>query len=181
MESMKNEETQGEKRPEGEMVGNPKKDSDGQWYNKFVEKISQDDAYSDLFWEKQKKLGNKPELIEKQKAVMAGIIKDAIKPGETVGKFGHAVEQVGGMTQELEKGIPESDKEKLSAYRVLAKELGYEIGLFQKNPKNWTVTAEIKKLSNSETTGDKNTENLTEKELEKRRNIISPLGNKRMP
>lgn len=180
MESIKNEETPEKKRPGGEMVGNPKKDSDGQWYNKLGEKISQDEAYSDLFWERQKKLGNKPELIEKQKAAMAGIIKDCVKPGETVGKFSHAIEQVGGMTQELEKGIPESDKEKLSAYRVLAKELGYEIGLFQKNPENWTVTAEIKKLPNSETPSDKSTENLTEKELAKRRNIISPLGNKKM-
>lgn len=131
------------------MAGKSYKDDDDQWFNKYGEKITQDGAYSDMFWERQRqKYGSdQTELFEKQKAAMAEIIKNSIKPGESAGQFHHAVEQVSGMTQELEKGIPDADKEKLSAYRILAKELGYEIGLFKKNPKSWTVSAEIKKLS----------------------------------
>ena len=41
--------------------------------------------------------------------------------------------------------MPEEDKQKLSAYRVLARELGFEIGGFQFNERSHNVMATIRK------------------------------------
>lgn len=43
-------------------------------------------------------------------------------------------------------GITEEDKRRLSAYRSIAREIGYEIGQFHFNKNTHTVTAEIKKI-----------------------------------
>ena len=97
---------------------------DGQWYNKFGEKITTDEAYASMFWEKQPK---------GMRETMINIIRDSEREGMIA--FLSAQE---GITQDL--------KEKLSAYRLLAKELGYEVGEFAFKAKAGTVTAQIRKI-----------------------------------
>jgi len=42
-------------------------------------------------------------------------------------------------------GITDYDKERLSAYRILAKQMGYEIGEYKFNPRSGNVTAPIRR------------------------------------
>lgn len=43
-------------------------------------------------------------------------------------------------------GFDEKDLEKLSAYRVLARELGYEVGHYVLNPREGTASAPISRI-----------------------------------
>lgn len=109
----------------GELKGKPIQGPDGQWRDKFGEKISADEAYASVFWEKQPK---------GKREVMMGSIRRAAEKGEI---------------SELipPEGIVDSYyKEKLSAYRLLAREMGYEIGKFIFKKQAGTAIAPIKKI-----------------------------------
>ena len=93
--------------------------------------ISRDEAYSIMFWQQHQPDGLKEAMIEN--------IQNAIKLGE-IGHFVAATKTNKGFD------IEQSDKEKLSAYRILAKEIGYEIGPYKVNERSGNVTAKIKKI-----------------------------------
>lgn len=88
--------------------------------------LTKDEVYADRFWRKTHPPGLREALIENiQKDAQAG----------TIGIF------------VSETGIAEEDREKLSAYRELARELGFEIGQFTFHKNAGTATATIKKNS----------------------------------
>ncbi len=113
-------------RPGGELHTRPIQGSDGQWQDGYGNRISETEArdidYATRFW-RQQPAG--------QKQAMQEIIQNQVE----LGKFSLFVSP---------SGISEGDEEKLSAYRLLAREMGYEIGSFHFNPNAHTVTAEIK-------------------------------------
>lgn len=45
------------------------------------------------------------------------------------------------------EGLDEKDREKMSALRLLAKELGYEVGQFRLDKRSGTVSASIRKIA----------------------------------
>lgn len=115
-------------RPGGPLVGKPIQGSDGRWYNQFKEEIKFDPKnvkFSDLFWSR-----NQP--TAKREAMMDNIIS-ASGNGLLALIVDHG-------------GITDMDKERLSAYRVLAKQMGYEVGLYRFNPASGNVTALICKV-----------------------------------
>lgn len=99
---------------------------------------SQDEIFAGRFWERQRDTGRSKELIGKFRDRLKEQIKEMIQnsPVEEGKQFIKIF-----VTRE---GITEEDKEKLSAYRLLAKEFGYEIGAFNLNRKTGVATAEIK-------------------------------------
>lgn len=113
------------KRPGGPLQGKIIQGPDGKWYNEFGEQASKDDIYSHLFWSRKQP----PNLRE---AMMQNILS-----ASQTGTFGVFVNP---------SGMTEEDKEKLSAYRVLARELGFEIGEFQFNKRSHNALATIKKM-----------------------------------
>lgn len=85
--------------------------------------VKPDEMYAQRFWDRQP-----PGMRE----VMIENIHSAAEKGS-----------IGSFTDP--KGISETDREKLSAYRLLAEELGYEVGSYVRNPKTYTASAPIKK------------------------------------
>jgi hypothetical protein len=85
-------------------------------------KIDKDDVYAERFWEKHQYKGLKESMM--------GNIRNTLDKGY----FGYFAS---------DQGIDEQDKERLSAYRKLAKEIGYEIGQFTYNPKTHEVIAPL--------------------------------------
>ena len=83
-----------------------------------------DAEYSKRFWEGQPD-GMREAMIEN--------IKSAASSG-TFSMFA------------IMEGFSEKDKEKMSAYRSLAKEIGYEIGPIKLNRQTGTASAEIRKI-----------------------------------
>src|SRR3989339_183899 len=123
------------KRPGGPLVGKPVQGLDGQWYNQFGEKIedtrrdqprNKDADYAQRFWDKGQPKGFRE--------VMIGNLHNSIKEGENEGVFRCSVSP---------QGINDTDKEKLSAYRVLANELGYDMGPYQFNANSYIASAKI--------------------------------------
>lgn len=112
-------------RPGGELYGRPVQGLDGHWYDKYGTPISEDEEYSRRFWDK----GQPKEM----RSTMIGILESSIQNGH----FSSFVDP---------SGITEYDKEKLSAYRILARELGYTIGQFSFNKKSYIATAPIFRL-----------------------------------
>lgn len=123
------------KLPGGELKGQPVQGPDGKWYDQFGEQIEhrqsgvkpeadKDIDYAGRFWARQPK---------GMREAMEEIIRDAAKDGFISDLVGPG-------------GIDEARKEKLSAYRRLAMELGYEIGKFQFKKGPNIVMAEIKKI-----------------------------------
>lgn len=127
-------------RPGGPLVGQPAQGLDGNQYDQFGDQVdvpasynasqndptNKDTEYADRFWVRQ------PEGM-----------RDIM-----IGKINTAVEKEGGIFSLFADpaGISEHDKEKMSAYRALAKELGYEIGQYKFNPQTYCVSAPVKKL-----------------------------------
>lgn len=105
-------------------------DSDGKKNYKGGKEIDRDEAYSMMFWSKER-----PDDL---KDAMKDILNDSLKTG-TVSIFAGAEESENGFELEQES------KEKLSAYRILAKELGYIIGPYKYNEKSGNVQATISK------------------------------------
>lgn len=114
-----------QKRPGGELHGKPVQGLDGQWYDKFGNPISEDAEYARRFWDRGQPNG--------MRSTMVDILESSIQRES----FGSFVDP---------SGITEYDKEKLSAYRMLAQELGYKIGKFTFNKKSYSVTAQITRL-----------------------------------
>jgi len=85
--------------------------------------IDRDTIYANRFWDRQPK-GMKEVMIQE-------LHKAAADPRGKIGSFVNP------------SGMDERDKEKLSAYRQLGKELGYEIGKYHFNPKVHTAEASI--------------------------------------
>jgi len=126
------------KRPGGPLQGKPVEGLNGQWYNQFGEKIEdprknqlydKDVDYAQKFWSKGQPEGLREAMIES--------IQNSIKDGENEGVFSIFVNQ---------QGLDENDKMKMSAYRQLAKENGYEISQFQFNAKTHNARAKITKI-----------------------------------
>ena len=85
-----------------------------------------DQLYAAKFWENQPK---------GMREVMAANIETALKKGQ----FASFVSP---------NGLDEKDKAKLSAYRQLARDLGYEMGQFTAHPESHTVSAPVSKIQN---------------------------------
>lgn len=114
-----------QKRPGGELYGKPVQGLDGQWYDKFGSPISEDEEYARRFWDK-----GQP---KKMRSTMVDILESSIQRGV----FSSFVDP---------SGITEYDKEKLSAYRILAQELGYNMSKFTFNKNSHSATAQISRL-----------------------------------
>jgi hypothetical protein len=105
-------------------------DSDGKKNYKGGKEISRDEAYSMMFWSKEK-----PDSL---KDTMKDILNGSFKTG-VISIFAGAEKHENGFELEQES------KEKLSAYRILAEELGYIIGPYKYNEKSGNVQATINK------------------------------------
>lgn len=93
---------------------------------------NRDRKYADMFWEDNKN------IKEKMRRTMMEIIENSINHETGEGTlYLQAVSRT---------GIKEKDKARLSAYRILAREMGYEIGEFVFDKKTDVVRASIKKL-----------------------------------
>ena len=90
------------------------------------EKLDKNDVYAERFWSRDQPKG--------LKEVMTENIRKATEERGTFTSF------VG------ENGISDTDKEKLSAYRVLARETGYEIGEFAFDKKTGVASAPIRQI-----------------------------------
>ena len=129
------------KRPGGELKGKPIQGPDGQWRDAFGEKIEAptppasreaiDHEYSKRFWETRALKGEK--FQNDLRATMQSNVMSAADSG----MLALAVDPA---------GITDHDREKLSAYRELAKTMGYEIGAFRFNEKSHTAIAPIKRI-----------------------------------
>ncbi len=91
---------------------------------KPLERDQADKLYSERFWQRQPK-GVRESMI------------DIIKERAEGGSFVIAVDP---------RGITDDDREKLSAYRDLAKQIGYEVGEYKFESKSHIVHAPIKKI-----------------------------------
>ncbi len=116
--------------PGGELHTRPMQRLDGTWEDGYGERLSPEEAriavdgeYASAFWKDQPS-----GMLE----IMRGIIEKAGEKGKIVHFTGP-------------HGFEEKDREKLSAYRILAEEMGYESGPFRLDPKTHTATAEIKR------------------------------------
>ncbi|MEK6952751.1 MAG: hypothetical protein AABX29_07085 [Nanoarchaeota archaeon] len=112
-------------RPGGPLEGRPVSGIDGKWYDQFGREIKfdpKDIKYSDLFWSRNQPRGIKEAMI------------DNIVSASEGGLFGCFV---------AANGITDYDKERLSAYRVLAKQMGYEIGEYKFNARSGNATVPI--------------------------------------
>ncbi|MBN1168936.1 hypothetical protein JXA63_03510 [Candidatus Woesebacteria bacterium] len=116
------------KRPGGPLVEKPVQGKDGSWHY-MGETIAEGDAvdisYSIDFWRRY--VHDTPKFRESLRNAMIGNIKKSIDEG---GEFKTFVNH---------DGIDERDKEKISAYRRLAREFGYKIG--EVKHKEGTATA----------------------------------------
>lgn len=94
------------------------------------QEIGRDEAYSRMFW-------------VDQPTTMRETMKQNVEIAFRNGLMAMFV--TGQKTPEGKIDIGQNDKEKLSAYRVLAKEMGYTIGSYEYKEKSGTVTATITK------------------------------------
>lgn len=144
-------------RPGGELYGRPVQ-REGKWYDKFGQEIplpepkrredgkwrdrdgkeisdavAQDQSYARRFWEgfllRGRTEGVIPDTIE---AMRVSITKAAER-----GQFGVLVDS---------HGITEKDKERISAYREVARTMGYQIGPLRFNPEEFTAMGPITKI-----------------------------------
>jgi len=87
-------------------------------------KLDKDKVYAERFWERNKVQGLKDAMVEN------------IRHAAERGQFSIFVSP---------DGISEDDKEKLSAYRQIARELGYEMGAYIFNKDTYGATAPLTK------------------------------------
>ena len=95
------------------------------------EKLDKDEVYAERFWGRDQPKGLKEVMVENIR-----------KASEESGVFTSFVDQ---------NGINDKDREKLSAYRVLARETGYEIGEFKLDKKTGVASAPIKQVESTVT------------------------------
>jgi len=96
--------------------------------------INRDDAYSIMFWNKERSKGLKD--------AMKGILEDASKQGYFSITVGELKKDKDGNYE-----LGQENKEKLAAYRVLAREMGYDIGTYEYKEKAWVVKATMTKIN----------------------------------
>ena len=117
------------KRPGGPLQGRPSEGLDKKWRDKFGELLTPEKAwdmeYAARFWQHQ------PEGM--REAMMSNIESAAKQNPPQIGYFVDP------------SGITEKDKERLSAYRVLAEEMGYEVGQYVFNKQSHAALAPIHK------------------------------------
>ncbi len=116
-------------RPGGALYGRPVRSNDGIWRDRFGERISGDFA-CDLelaaqFWREDRPRG------------LREAMKENIVEASRSGRFAIAIDR---------KGQSDDETLKLAAYKMLAMELGYEIGPYQFHANSGTATAVIRKL-----------------------------------
>jgi hypothetical protein len=97
--------------------------------------VDRDTQYAEKYWQLRAEHGDKPKLIEGIKQSFRQSILDAANSDEKRLAIFVAAEN-----------FSEEERAKISAYRVLAKELGYEIGPYKISKGSGTAMAEIKKL-----------------------------------
>jgi len=119
------------KMPRGPLKGLPQSQSLDQLGEKISDAEVLDQTYAAKHWESIQNQGNQ-KFVEGKRSAMQEIIEGAAEEG----KIGMFVNQ---------QGFDEKDKAKMSAYRQLAKRMGYEIGEWVLNKSAGTATAEIKK------------------------------------
>lgn len=115
------------KRPGGLLAGKPTQGFDGKWYNQYGEPIEFDEKdlkYSERFWSSQPK--------GMRETFMNNILNAA-----NDGFLGIIIS---------EKEFTEKDKERASAYRVLARQMGLEVGGYILNENARTIVAPIKRV-----------------------------------
>lgn len=108
---------------------------EGQMLFKGGEEITRDEAYSKMFWRHK---GHVKGLRE----AMIDSLKSSISEG-IIGVF------VGVEERDYKTELIQESREKLSAYRVLAKELGYEIGPYTFHKDSGSVVAKMTKTNES--------------------------------
>lgn len=118
-------------RPGGPLYGQPVQSVDGVWYDQFGKPFESD---------RQRDLNYASRFWRRQPPGMKNTMEENIRQAEKAGTFNVFVDR---------SGITEYDKEKLSAYRELAQQMGYKIGQFQYNERAWTVSAPIEKSETS--------------------------------
>ena len=104
---------------------------------KIEKNLNRDENYSRRFWARMTK-GKRPEYLEDKRQAMMGIINDAIaKQNGRLSIF---------VTRSLEGRFDEEDREQLSAFRELAKEMGYVLGPMTHNGENETASGILTKI-----------------------------------
>jgi len=99
--------------------------------------LSKDQEYSRLFWERMTE-GKRPEYRENKRLNMMEIINDAVTKQK--GRFSLFV------TRSPEGKFDEADRENISAYREVAKEMGYILGPVTHNGGNETASGMLVKI-----------------------------------
>ncbi len=116
-----------QKRPGGPLKGKPVEGLDERWYDPFGKPIKfeeRDLIYAKRFWSHNQPRGLREVMIEN------------VLDSEKHGFLGCFVSS---------EGIDETNKEKLSAYRVLAQQMGYKLGKFIFNRPSFVAMAHITK------------------------------------
>lgn len=116
--------------PGGPLQGRAAQGQDKKWRDQFGEALdsnkAQDMDYAARFWTRSQPTGmreNMMTIIESSANQDPPQLASFIDPS----------------------GITEKDKEKLSAYRVLAEEIGYEVGPYVLNKRSHTALAPLRK------------------------------------
>ena len=116
--------------PGGALQGRAAQGQDNKWRDQFGEVLdfnkAQDMDYAARFWARSQPTGmreNMMTIVESSANQNPPQLASFIDPS----------------------GITEKDKEKLSAYRVLAEEMGYEVGPYVLNNRSYTALAPIHK------------------------------------
>jgi hypothetical protein len=116
-------------RPGGALVQRPVQGPDGNWYmdgRRISEEDARDYEYATRFWKR-----GQPETMRQN---MTEIIEKAVQEGT----FYLFVDQ---------EEMTDEDKERISAYRVLAKQIGYRVGGFTHQPGKPTACAPIERMT----------------------------------
>ena len=106
---------------------------DGIWRDTEGNPVDKDLVYAEAFWKMKREQLPGKYFDDFEKIIKEGIEVQARESG-TVGSL------------VSNNGLTEEDKMKLSAVRITAKSMGYEVGEFQYNDKSGTATAPIKKI-----------------------------------
>ncbi|OHA47750.1 MAG: hypothetical protein A2806_01480 [Candidatus Terrybacteria bacterium RIFCSPHIGHO2_01_FULL_48_17] len=133
-----------EKEQEPKTPGGPVRErpiqQDGKWYH-FGEEVSEeratalnrDHTYARQFWQRMQEEGLSPEQIRNYENALRGQIQN------------HA--EQGLLLENVSAGeLADKDKEKLSALRELASEMGYEVGQFRRGEEPGLMRASLHKI-----------------------------------
>jgi hypothetical protein len=97
----------------------------------------QDSQYATAFWVRMKQKGDA--FVASMREAMKSPIESAIK---TIGPNGEGQFAI-FVTPE---GMTDEERQKISAYREIAREMGYQIGPLKRNERSGTSTGIIRKL-----------------------------------